>query len=511
MKLRCMLVLCSAILLMSALPATATIIDCEGGAPTVCSETVNGSRTTRYFLDQSSWPYSSQVTYGTANIVVNSSTWQTIAFGCDDFGQAQLRATGAFHVFSRASVKIVSAQNFPAGGRFALRIVVDRGTASEAQLSGVTGALTINADGTYRFPMTKVIGGVLTNLPAGNHTLELQARVVDGGSFTVEEILLNAQGTPTSYPAGHGTLSPELTLGTTATQVTPQLTITNSGTTPLVLIPQMYLELTAGTPGEAIPITFELVNASTGAVTPSTTINEYVPCHKSVNGACTFPAGPNNSVTVFGRPMSLPIGTFYLRGKARAASTSAKVDWRYIAYITTPPQNPTAPPWGTYVTNGQGGKVSTTPVTVSTGSADQPKDIPADGVPYTNVLQFSMVGSTAVDENWIGEIYLDFYRDPLTQASWSNQSVDIIMEVEKVNAADAQEFGIWHVTIPPGGSTFTMSTDGLLWGNTAADSTVKVFVRKTAAQSGASFQVNTRYADLKKIPAPGACYVAPEP
>jgi hypothetical protein len=479
-----------------ATPVATAQTPCAGG--TACS----GNGDYRYFLDYATWPYLSEVSLRDQTV---GGTWTPLMEGCLNFNLQDLRARNPFHVFARSSVKIYNVQGVPSGGRFELRLVLDG-----QQISGAAGAFNIDKTGAYRMPQTEVIGGVKTGLATGNHSLRLEARTIDGGTFKVNEVLMNAQGTPTAYPAGSGQYDYASTLLPTGywSIITPTLTVTNATGAPVKLLPQMYMQINAGTANARVPMKFELHDANTNIIETSPTIHDYIPCQTSSNGQCTYPAGATNSFTAFGRPMTVPPGTYYLRGLTRAETSSMTVAYRYLAFITVPPQTAS----GSAYANAENGALSTTPLNVTTtGSTDQPKHwLNGGGCKWTKVLEFQMPASAALLENWFGEMYFDFLRTGTT--GWTDQAIDVTMEVETNEPGGVlyQEFGIWHHTVPEGPSSLTVPTDAMYWGNPAPGNKIRVFVRKSSCTQYAEFSVLTRYADLKKVPAaPATCYVAP--
>lgn len=476
-----------------------------------------------HFTDRSDSPYVETIELTNKTV---GSTYTTILSGCLDpnlgVPGSEIRGTSTFNLLVRVYIQVVGVANAPSGARYHLQLLVDG-----IEIAGATKVARQDpSDPTrYLLPHAELIAGTAQNLSPGNHNYEVRARMIDGGTLTVRDISFHAQGIPTSkdgvaLSGGRVTGSAPIFIGTTDTEITPRLRITNNNSVAIDILPQAYFQYEGGTPGTQVGTKFKLKSATSTTEYVSGTSFVYVPCAVISNGVCTFPDGPRDSAEILGRIMSVPPGSWDLFLVGNAPNANTKVAWRHIEYLGLPPQS-------TRDVNGDGtagrirvkaGSVGTTHVVVMPqGTSLQPQDpLLNDGRgAWTHILSFGVPASEpGVQENWTGAAYLQLVGRG--SGDWSSTSIDIALEATTGDGI-VHEFGYWHTAMPPGGtaggSGFYFPVSAMLWGNSAANSlgngnSVRMWVRKTptGTPTNATFTVGYRYVDYKLTPAENACY-----
>jgi hypothetical protein len=477
-----------------------------------------------HFTDRSDSPYVESIELTSKNI---GSTYTTILAGCTDpalgVPGTEIRGTATFNLLVRVYIQVTGVSGAPSGARYHLQLLVDG-----IEIAGATKVTRQDpSDPTkYLLPHAELIAGTAQNLSAGNHNYEVRARMLDGGTLTVRDISFHAHGIPTAkdgvtLSGGRLTGSSQLFIGTTDTEITPRLRITNNNAVAFDILPQAYFQYEGGTPGTQVNTKFKLKSTTTATEYVTGTSSVYVPCAVISGGVCTFPDGPRDSAEILGRIMSVPPGSWdlFLVGNA-PANANTKVAWRHIEYLGLPPQS-------TRDTNGDGisgavrvkaGAVGTTNVYVMPqGTSAQPQDpLLNDGQgAWTQILGFGVPKSELnADQNWTGAAYLHLVGRGI--GDWSNSSIDIALE-GTTGGGIVHEFGYWHTAMPPGGTTggsgFYFPVSAMLWGNDVANglgygNTITMWVRKTptGTPTNATFTVGYRYVDYKLTPAENSCY-----
>jgi hypothetical protein len=461
------------------------------------------------FLENTSYPFVEDITLHSQTV---TSSWTPLmTTECSVMGGGDLNGNVTFNVSVRAYMKVAQLSGVASGGRYEMRLRIDGTEIASSTRSFKHDRL----NSTFLLPVSELIASQKTDVAAGRHVIELSARMVDAGSFTVEDVYVQAQGVPSSdFPSNRATiLSTNLAVPTTTTQLTSNVTITNSTASNFDIIPQAQYQLTGGTPGTAMTLWFRLTQVGGANMTNSPTVRTYVPCEILSGGVCSAPSGARDGATILGEHMSVPPGTWNLAlyGYAASAATSPTIAWRYVDYTALPGAILYAGTPPTYENAIQ--KVrKTTALTASTSSTSEQPIIWGGGCAFTKVLEMTMpISKQADDENWNGALYIDFWRDASsTWGNWSDESITIVLEAttyDPLQGYVTAEFGSYHTSLPPDGYGYFIFTSALLWGNHPEGNVVKVYVRKNDCSNAASFQVRTRSLSLKRTPADAACYI----
>jgi hypothetical protein len=512
-----------------ALTALVLIVPCAAGNGTSCPYTCPNA----YFVDGSSFPFDEHIV-NDAFIQVSSSTWVPLVTGCTTgtYAGKELRGLEAFRLIARGWVKMESATG-PIGTRYELGLFVD-GT----QIAGATKFFkpyydtTLPAGQRVRvlMPMYEMVAAnwpdtqaSVPPLSAGNHSIELKARMVDSGSITVREAGVHAQGVPSSQFDNRRTVSCCDTFITTGSfgQATPLLVIANPTGSTQQILPQAYFQYKAGTAGTKVETKFVLAEAGgSGRTFESPLMNVYVSCGSMASdGTCTSPAAAWDSQPILGPVMDVPpASTFTLKLMARASAAGVQVGSRYTDYTFVPP------PSGTDNINNQYWQATrSTPITVATNTPSSPQ--PSAGTlqywsDWTQILQVDVPSKGAGEyENLLASVYLDLYRDPLdaNAGNWQNEQITVAIEVEKANGT-YWEWGKYDLPLNKGSQSQFVFTDSMFFGIEASTgptpppaAKIRLFMRKGYPVQGAvsKFEVRNARMDFKRFNGDHSCYVTP--
>jgi len=440
----------------------------------------------------------------TQKSVVDPNRFTTIAEGCPQRNLINFTNDAAAHVVMRAWV-LISSATAPAGSRLNFRFVMD---------GVVRGEYVRTLRGPGQYPQGEEFGSVYVTLPGSSagKRLKVQAWLEDGpGTVTIGQVLLIAQGTPTSNGAATTANGSTMTIDGTWRQISSTINVTSA--TDVNLLVQAYFQVNSGTPGQRISVGFSLDGASSQR-------------HSEVAVPAYFPSGINIMDHYKSKPgfVQVPSGTRTISVWARMPDGgSAVIQHREVEAIAFP------------VTNDAETKmveaIATNAKTIAkNGDGTVVYDpLLQGGCGWTNILQFMypMVPST-VSQNTIGEAFVEF----LGTANGLPQNVFLAIEILKdpicrdqfgmevpctdtstvvgVRNAPGQskpataDFTFVGFRIPGGRHQKVSFTHALLWGYDGAPTMVRFLLSHSAcgAPTASAFFVGKRWMEIKAVTIP---------
>lgn len=461
-------------------------------------------------------PYAEEISL---DQVTMTNTWATIQTGCITaknqshqsvpLNGTNLSSSVATNSLLRAYVGI---DNATAGVRYEVRFV---------RVNPLTGAILA----TYGWYVRQVKGtgfkqaewfySSIQNLPAGEHRIDLQARVIDSGTITVGTRWMTLQGAPSDgvapggrarFPSGIAVTSPSYTItGSWSPSVTSTLSFENS--VEVNLFAQAYFEINGGTPGDQISVGFQLDNESPSRRTSDFAVPQTFAGYATRDGVNIA----DHLENVAAVPLTVPAGKHTL--KLWAVSRSGRpvtVSNRAIEFATFPTNNTSLGAQFVQWASTPGRRLT---INSTAASSTPPKGWIGTGgggfgywQPITD--EFEMPPDVAGGSyQWVGQGFIETLG---RAGNWTDGTVEIAIDTYHYPPGSSTpttvDFG-WvpvHMNVDRG--HIYMFSDAFHWGN-AYGNKMRIYMRKVIPASGATFDIGKVYFAMQLVPSDGGqCY-----
>jgi hypothetical protein len=393
-------------------------------------------------------------TINTATTSVGSSE-TSIASACLENGSTrkELRSAVAFNALLRAYIRIDCLNNVPAGGRYGIRFYVD-----DVEVGGTMRFFRMHpgTSTSALLPQGDTFGAVALNLAAGQHKLEVKAYMVDGGTMTIGNAWITAEGSPLNYVTGQSAnLSAGRTVLSTAATITDQwapitgtLRLTNNTASNVDVYPLAQFQFQGGTPDDKISVGFAFKHATDSTYPASDRTSDFeVPCPLKSGGACYWPTTDTarDAINIFDHKFSLAPGDWDVTLYAidRNAGHTATAAFRELEFVYFP-------------SNGTANDTIGTSSTVVDSTTGVSAGIVGDSCPslWTKIAEVTIPAhATAMSD--LGEGYIEFLgrgSDGLgtNAGDWTNPDVELLVTLEGPGISNPLEWGARIVSLPSG-------------------------------------------------------------
>lgn len=432
-----------------------------------------------FAIKNSIYPYSEDTAkegalpIGTVTLSGPNGPWTVIATGCVQESQNNLFTSTDFNLRMLAYLQIGSTTVAPRG-EYQVQFLID----------GVPRGWFVR---TYKgmLPQGDHFGSIATNVPAGTHRFEVQARLMASGTMTFTEQFITSMGAPVSFPYFSDTASAAMTIDGTWRRVTNEVAFTN--TVAVDLYPIAYLEWDSGMPNDKVTVKFMLDGAE--------------PPH---NSDVAVPPFFRDGIHIFDHLANVPAGTHSISLWAKNnVARAASVSFRTMALASYPaasahPSNPILR--DAFAT----GTVTINP---SIPSAEQPSFSSGGKCGYwTKILEFDMPPVSGTF-NWTGEGYVALLGN--RTGDWTTTRAAIAIEAISLSPTPFSSDMHFVAISPPNNlGQIYFYADSMFWGDGYGQK-VKLWMRKVSGcgYTNGTFDVGRRYLSLKLVPTDGlSCY-----
>lgn len=425
------------------------------------------------FTRGSTFPYSEDNAAGNPIVLSRDSGWTLLQSGCADNGRVNVMAGAAVNLRVAAYLRIDAATAAP-GAHYEVQFLVD-GNPVGWYVRAYRGLI----------PQGDHFNAVLPNLAAGDHTLELRARLNDPGTLTFTHEVTTSIGAPIVHPAFSQANASRLTIGGTWQQASDTITFTNDSSGDIDVMPQAYVQIDAAAAGDHLSFGFSLDGNHSE--------------HTSDIGA---PAHVPDGINVFDAIANVPPGTHTLSFWVidRDGGTF-EIRNRQIEMISFPSAENNGRSDHPLLT----AAIATAPVDVDASSVEHPNfkgTGSTDGGGWTKILEVGMP-PTGGYFNYTGDAFVELLG---TKDDAPPTAADIAIELVSPDGGISDAHWV-SLSVPRGRGEVYIFADSLGWSDTYGE-TVRLWMRpRTDIGSGSAFRVGKRYLALKLVPVDGTtCY-----
>lgn len=436
------------------------------------------------FTEGARFPFSEDISTPTSTPIARvtisgpSAEWTVLQSGCTEMTRnTNIVAAEAFNTRLLGYLRIDDAIA-TAGTRYEVQFTID-GNPYGWYIRAFRGML----------PQGDHFAAVAANLPAGPHSFEIRARMLDRGSLTFGQQFTTSMGAPAHLPiAGKTSLQP-IQVGAQWTPISE--TVTFFADEPVDLFPSAYFQFDSGIADQQISVGFSL-DGQHAERTSEIAVPQFMPDGVNILDHIAH--------------VSAGIHTLTLWAVDRDGG-SVSLAAREVSLIGYPVAEPFSAP----------------PILVDAAADDEVlvDSFTKDGQPrfegdvcgaWTKVLEFdvpAVSGPGAGAFNYTGDGYFELRGR--NDGEWSNTAAQMAVEVTPHEQNPfVVDFHYVEFSVPEKRGEMYFYIDAMLWG-AGVDQTVRLWIRKEngCGRGGpGSFRIGKRHVALKLIPsADVSCYV----